>query len=105
MTSADVDAIALSAARHNAARGLTGFLLCGGGRFYGVLEGTRRRVFARIERIITDPRHSQLVIVSEDEVTARRFAGWSCSQLGRDVSSRDSQGLLDAFILSIADRR
>jgi hypothetical protein len=69
--------MAASSRRNNAAQGLTGLLLFGGFRFYAILEGPQRRVFARMERIITDPRHRRLTVLREDAIEVPRFANWS----------------------------
>lgn len=104
LSAADLHAIATKSERNNARRGLTGFLLYGAGRFYGVIEGTRRKVLARMERIATDPRHRRLVIISENSIQSRRFAGWSFSNLGEDIAPSGDPDLLDAFIVSMAGR-
>lgn len=77
LSAADLDAIAAASRTRNEAIGLTGLLLHQGRSFYGVLEGPKRRVFARMERIITDPRHFRVRILREEDVAARRFANWS----------------------------
>jgi hypothetical protein len=81
LTTEELDAITAQSERNNAAGGLTGLLLHQGGHFYGVLEGPRRRVFARMERIITDSRHSRLRILREQSVSFRRFENWSFAVL------------------------
>ena len=85
-------------------RGLTGLLLFGGSRFYGVLEGPRRRVFGRMEAIITDPRHRALRIISEEEIAAQRFANWSFGRIPDTGDSSDSVASLESFILGLAGR-
>ena len=65
------------ARREQRALGLTGLLLHQGAHFYGVLEGPRRQVFARMEEIITDRRHSRLRILREESIATRRFDNWS----------------------------
>jgi hypothetical protein len=48
-----------------------------------VLEGPQRRVFARMEEVITDRRHNSLRILREHAVEARRFENWSFGSLPR----------------------
>ena len=98
----DLDAIAASSHRNNAAQGLTGLLLFGGFRFYGVLEGPQRRVFARMERIITDPRHRQLFIVREDPIPNLRFVNWSFAFIPETETAPASRASLESFILEVA---
>jgi hypothetical protein len=101
---ADLAAIEAAGLRNNAARGLTGLLLFGGGRFYGLLEGPQRRVFARMERIITDPRHRSLCILREDTVSERRFSNWSFSRMPDGDDTRGDPAALDRFLLGLAAR-
>ncbi len=101
---AELDAIEATSARHNRTHGLTGFLLFGGQRFYGVLEGPRRRVIGRMERIAVDPLHRRIVIVSEDDITERRFATWTFSRIDEGAGEAGGPNLLDSFILNMARR-
>ncbi len=100
----DLEAIAKVSERNNAARGLTGLLLFGGARFYGVLEGPRRRVLSRMEAIITDPRHRDLRIIIEDDITAQRFANWSFGRIPASDGAADPAESLETFILGLAGR-
>lgn len=102
LAAADLDAIEASARRNNAARGLSGFLIHGGHRFYGLLEGPRRRVLARMEKIMLDPRHRRIVVVSEEDVQERRFSSWSFCRLSAEGDGADGPDLLDSFILTMA---
>lgn len=81
MTQTDLVAIERSSRANNDAAGLTGFLLHQFPRFYGVLEGSSCRLFARMERIATDPRHCQLRILREDSIQRRRFENWTFGSL------------------------
>ena len=62
-------------------------LIIQGGRFHGVLEGPQRVLFNRMEAIVTDSRHRNLVVVREDAVTQRRFQNWSFGSLPDSVPS------------------
>lgn len=77
----DLDAIRIASERNNSARGLTGFLLYQGGRFYGLIEGPRRALMARMEKIIADPRHRDLRVLREADVSSYRFRNWTLSHL------------------------
>lgn len=100
----ELDAIACAAARNNAAGGLTGLLLYGGSRFYGVLEGPRRRVFNRMERIVVDPRHRNLVVLREEAIETPRFANWSFGSIPDPEPTPSGGGALDSLILRLAGR-
>ncbi len=73
LTDDDLESIEASSAGRNRAAGLTGLLLHQGGSFFALLEGPRRRLLARMERIITDPRHRGVDILVETTIPARRF--------------------------------
>lgn len=96
--------IAAAAARGNAAHGVTGLLLHGGGRFYGLLEGEERRVFGRMERIVADPRHRAVQVLREEAIAARRFAGWSFGPLPEAAGAVEDLVALDRFLLGAARR-
>jgi hypothetical protein len=105
LSAADLDAIAATSRARNEGAGLTGLLLHQGRSFYGVLEGPKRRVFARMERIITDPRHFRLRILHEEEVATRRFANWSFGVLPAvDPGPGRSVERPEEFIQSFAKR-
>lgn len=61
----------------NAAQGLTGFLFHQPPRFYGVLEGPERKVLARMEAIISDPRHRELTVLREERLFEARYRNWA----------------------------
>jgi hypothetical protein len=46
-----------------------------------VLEGGREAVNALYNQIARDPRHQDVVILHYEEVTERRFAGWTMGQV------------------------
>ncbi|HMR54104.1 MAG TPA: BLUF domain-containing protein [Amaricoccus sp.] len=100
---ADLDTIAEVSRRRNEQAGLTGFLLHQGPRFYGVLEGPTRALFARMEAIVTDPRHRRVVVLREDTITERRFRNWSFGILPA-VPIRPAQGATVEFISDFARR-
>lgn len=87
LTADNLDRIAEASARRNESAGLTGLLLHQGASFYGVLEGPRRRVFQRMEVIITDRRHFALRILRETPILCRRFENWSFGTLPRTTET------------------
>ena len=46
-----------------------------------MLEGGRSQVSALYNRIATDPRHRDVVMLSYDEIEERSFAGWAMGQI------------------------
>jgi hypothetical protein len=99
LTQADLDAIARAAAARNRTAGITGLLIHQGEVFSGTLEGPERRVLARMEVIIRDPRHSRLRVLREAPIQCRRFQNWSFASLP-EVHDGTDRG--EGFILSLA---
>jgi len=66
---------------NNPVLGVTGVLCFSGGIFMQVLEGGRTVVNQLYNRIAGDPRHADVVLLSYEEISERRFAGWSMGQV------------------------
>ena len=73
----ELGAILRKSRQNNPGHGVTGLLCLSGGIFLQVLEGGRLPVSALYNRISSDPRHRDVVLLSYDEIAERRFAGWS----------------------------
>jgi len=102
LTDDDLESIEASSAGRNRAAGLTGLLLHQGGSFFALLEGPRRRLLARMERIITDPRHRGVDILVETTIRARRLESWSFGRLPGAAASHTSAG--DDFLRILGSR-
>jgi hypothetical protein len=76
-----VDAILASSRAGNVAKGITGLLCHSGDLFMQVLEGGREPVNALYQSIARDPRHKSVVLLHYEEITERRFAGWTMGQV------------------------
>ena len=74
-------AILRSSRAHNAKAGVTGVLCCSEGIFMQSLEGGRGAVSALFHKIASDPRHSEVVLLSYEEISERRFTGWAMGQV------------------------
>jgi hypothetical protein len=84
-----------SAHRHNPVYGITGLLVFGSGIFFQWLEGPREAVLQLMARLQKDPRHKNVVTISEgEEVRERLFPDWDM-ELVTAVDVRDV--LLDAL--------
>ncbi|MEY4563467.1 MAG: hypothetical protein RLZZ618_2744 [Pseudomonadota bacterium] len=75
----------------NPAAGITGVLCFSAGVFLQVLEGGRASVNALYNRIAQDRRHSDVTLLSFEEIGERSFACWSMGQVNL---SRINPGLL-----------
>lgn len=81
LSAKEMEAILASSRKHNPESGITGILCHGGDVFLQVLEGGRDAVNALYNQIVQDPRHQHVVILHYEEVTERRFAGWTMGQV------------------------
>jgi hypothetical protein len=100
----DLDDIAARSQNNNERLGLTGFLLYQRPRFYALLEGTRSRLFARMEVIVTDPRHSTLRILHEVAIRSRRFSNWSFGMLPHGAQEFGNGSVPDEFLKTLSRR-
>jgi hypothetical protein len=62
---------------NNPESGITGVLCSSGPIFLQCLEGGRMQVNALYNHIAADPRHRDVVILSYEEISERKFANWS----------------------------
>jgi hypothetical protein len=67
--------------QNNATVGVTGVLCFSGAIFLQVLEGGRAAVSALYNRIAQDDRHTDVMLLSLEEIDERRFAGWAMGQV------------------------
>lgn len=68
----------------NAAHDITGVLCYGSQAFLHLLEGSRDAVNALYVRIVADPRHSQVVILSHSVTKKREFREWPMKMISVD---------------------
>lgn len=76
-----IQAILASARQHNLQNGITGILCYGGGVFVQAIEGGRSAVNRLYTQIIEDPRHKDVELLHYEEITERRFGGWTMGQV------------------------
>jgi hypothetical protein len=76
-----LNAILKKSTLHNPVIGVTGVLCFSGEIFLQVLEGGRSQVSKLYNRIAQDPRHTEVVLLSYDEIDERSFAGWAMGQV------------------------
>jgi hypothetical protein len=65
------------AGRHNAREGITGALTFHLGRFAQLIEGPESALRALMVRILADPRHHSLRVITAGPIAVRRYADWS----------------------------
>lgn len=76
-----IDAILTQSRAHNPGCGVTGILCYGGGVFLQAIEGGRATVSELYGHIQKDPRHKDVVLLHYEEITERRFGGWTMGQV------------------------
>ncbi len=78
------ESILTSAREHNLSNGITGVLCYGGGIYLQALEGGRNQVNDLYTHIVKDPRHKDVVVLAYEEISERRFGGWTMGQVRLD---------------------
>jgi Sensors of blue-light using FAD len=76
-----LNAILKKSTHDNPGVGVTGVLCFSGEIFLQVLEGGRSQVSRLYNRIAQDPRHTDVVLLSYEEIDERSFAGWAMGQV------------------------
>ena len=76
-----LNAILKKSTLNNPLCGVTGVLCFSGEIFLQVLEGGRLPVSKLYNRIAQDPRHTDVALLSYEEIDERSFAGWSMGQV------------------------
>ena len=65
------------AQQHNAAHHICGVLFYGSNYFFQCLEGEKQAVDLLYAKIIKDPRHKNVVLLSYEKVDTPRFSNWN----------------------------
>ena len=92
--------------KKNIERGVTGVLCYSSDVFLQVLEGGRGPVSQLYNLIAQDPRHDQVTLLHFEEITERRFAGWTMGQVNLTKINQSlllkysERPILDPFSLS-----
>lgn len=76
-----IESILAQSRQHNPEHGITGILCYGGGIFLQAIEGGRMEVSELFGTIQADPRHKDVALLDYEEISQRRFGGWSMGQV------------------------
>ena len=76
-----IEAILSQSRQHNPVSGITGILCWGGDIFLQAIEGGRMQVSELFGHIMKDPRHKDVALLHFEEISERRFGGWSMGQV------------------------
>lgn len=91
LTPAMVEDILETSRSHNPASGITGILCYSGDVFIQVLEGGRDEVCELYNAIVRDGRHTNVRLLSFEEIRERKFCNWT---MGHVDLSRVNPSLL-----------
>ncbi|MGD1933284.1 MAG: BLUF domain-containing protein [Candidatus Phaeomarinobacter sp.] len=69
----DLNHLVACARRNNVRDGITSFLLAGNTGFVQLIEGPRVAVLSLFDRLESDPRHHNLVLLHRDDADVRAF--------------------------------
>jgi hypothetical protein len=87
-----IETILAQSRSHNPECGITGILCYGGGIFLQAIEGGRMPVSELYGHIQRDGRHKDVVLLHYEEISERRFGGWTMGQV--DMSRINASILL-----------
>jgi Sensors of blue-light using FAD len=76
-----INAILAQSRQYNPTCGITGILCYGGGIFLQAIEGGRMPVSELYGHIQRDPRHKDVALLHYEEISERRFGGWTMGQV------------------------
>jgi hypothetical protein len=76
-----IEAILAQSRQYNPACGITGILCYGGGIFLQAIEGGRMPVNELYGHIQRDARHKDVALLHYEEISERRFGGWTMGQV------------------------
>ncbi|QHI34974.1 hypothetical protein IMCC3317_03200 [Kordia antarctica] len=72
----DMEHLMEKARANNAVYGITGCLVYYNGGFIQIIEGEKDDILTLFERIKLDPRHTDVHLFSDNNITERTFNGW-----------------------------
>jgi hypothetical protein len=76
-----IETILAKSRQYNPTCGITGILCYGGGIFLQAIEGGRMAVSDLYGHIQKDVRHKDVVLLHYEEISERRFGGWTMGQV------------------------
>ncbi|HPW28937.1 MAG TPA: BLUF domain-containing protein [Rhodoferax sp.] len=76
-----IETILAKSRQYNPTCGITGILCYGGGIFLQAIEGGRMAVSELYGHIQKDIRHKDVVLLHYEEISERRFGGWTMGQV------------------------
>jgi hypothetical protein len=77
-----VDDIVAGSIKRNSARHITGALMFTGEHFAQILEGKAADVDAVMASILADPRHDDIIVMTQERIVERSFGDWTLAYAG-----------------------
>ena len=106
MTCAEIESLAKDAAQYNRSVGITGMLVATGRTFYQVIEGPAGAVNVLFQKIMSDARHGDvLVLTVDDNVADRQFPGWPMQTVNLDAGGVERFESIKELIEGIMQQR
>lgn len=106
MGPADIDTLVRQAADSNRTLGITGILVTAGRLFFQVIEGPAPAIDDVFARIVADPRHTDVLVLStEDAADGRHFPDWSMRRLALDAATSERLEPLREMLATIVEQR
>lgn len=94
-----IEALAREAAEHNRQNDITGMLLATGDLFFQIIEGPRLAVDALFNRIESDPRHTDVLVLSVEVGSLTRLCpDWSMKGVDLSLDATDRMAPLKALL-------
>jgi len=94
----DIKSILETSRLYNSKYGITGCLLYHKHEFIQIIEGEQRVLQELFKRIEADPRHTQVVLLSQGEKLKRTFDSWSMAYHEFDTETVERLLFIDNFL-------
>ena len=106
LTQSEIDTLGTDAAEYNRSVEITGMLVATGSIFYQVLEGPQAAVDKLFEKIASDRRHRDFLILDVQEgLKDRQFPDWSMKTVNLDAEGVERLAPIKALLEAIVDQR
>jgi len=87
----DLQALLAQARHNNTNQHITGALVYGNGQFAQIIEGEQRVLEDLYNRLLLDPRHSQVTKFADKAIATRSFGEWSMAFQAASVTQLEGQ--------------
>lgn len=94
LSSSELETLLKRAQLNNDTHGITGMLAFDGQRFMQILEGTEETVSALYKLIETDPRHTDVEVLHQSNMTKRAYSDWTMAFGALPKAALNSDGPL-----------